>query len=481
MPNVIPSKSSPPPVSGIVEDPQRPIQAIPEQTVLPTHAGLLKQQNVLGNANVVEVKDRPLELPTRILNICEGKTSRNDGHEKSREEVIKEIAISSTDFIGPACRPVTAIEEKLSEFYKELEEINHQDNVHGDTGVNEDVSQSCEPTSNPSPRVEAWGTDHKNAFRPYPSFRPQRNYGNNRKWRPHLHSDVPWEFSDSYNNQVQWQHPPFRLPCGPPRIQFHGPQHFSPPPPPGNPLQPPYFQPPLNDYRNAERSNWSSCQEHQFPLGYDMGLSSSYCSGSFEGHKRISNDWQHYEEQNYHEQDQHQPKNSTPLVLILMRGVPGSGKSTLAKEILSCGPNGLILSTDDYFFQEDGYFFDPALLGDAHDWNQKRAGDAMLRGRSPVIIDNTNIQAWEMKPYVTLALECGYRVEFVEPDTSWKCDPAELEKRNKHGVPQESIVKMLDRFELPISVDIVMNSFEPPHKSKKHLSKPHRQRRFKNM
>lgn len=30
------------------------------------------------------------------------------------------------------------------------------------------------------------------------------------------------------------------------------------------------------------------------------------------------------------------------------------------------------------------------------------AKDAMHHGRSPIIIDNTNIQAWEMKPYVKM-------------------------------------------------------------------------------
>lgn len=30
------------------------------------------------------------------------------------------------------------------------------------------------------------------------------------------------------------------------------------------------------------------------------------------------------------------------------------------------------------------------------------AEDAMRDGRSPIIIDNTNIQAWEMKPYVRM-------------------------------------------------------------------------------
>uniref|UniRef100_A0A3Q3AFZ4 NEDD4 binding protein 2-like 2 n=1 Tax=Kryptolebias marmoratus TaxID=37003 RepID=A0A3Q3AFZ4_KRYMA len=87
----------------------------------------------------------------------------------------------------------------------------------------------------------------------------------------------------------------------------------------------------------------------------------------------------------------------------------------------------------------------------------------MQDGRSPIIIDNTNLQYWEMKPYVKMALERGYKVDFCEPDTSWKFDPYELEKRNKHGVPHEKIAQMMDRFSSPISIDIVMNSQEPAH------------------
>uniref|UniRef100_A0A3B4G1C8 NEDD4-binding protein 2-like 2 n=1 Tax=Pundamilia nyererei TaxID=303518 RepID=A0A3B4G1C8_9CICH len=151
------------------------------------------------------------------------------------------------------------------------------------------------------------------------------------------------------------------------------------------------------------------------------------------------------------------------LVLILMRGLPGSGKSTRARELLSTGPSGIILSTDDYFAHKDGYHYDPSLLGAAHEWNQRRARGALHDGRSPIIIDNTNIQAWEMKPYVKMALESGYKVDFCEPDTKWKYDPYELEKRNKHGVPQEKIAQMMDRFSIPISIDIVMNSEEPFH------------------
>uniref|UniRef100_A0A8C3WSY4 NEDD4 binding protein 2 like 2 n=1 Tax=Catagonus wagneri TaxID=51154 RepID=A0A8C3WSY4_9CETA len=93
------------------------------------------------------------------------------------------------------------------------------------------------------------------------------------------------------------------------------------------------------------------------------------------------------------------------------------------------------------------------------------AKQAISQGRSPVIIDNTNTQAWEMKPYVEMAIGKGYRVEFHEPETWWKFDPEELEKRNKHGVSRKKIAQMLDRYEYQMSISIVMNSVEPPHKS----------------
>ncbi|XP_010281760.1 PREDICTED: NEDD4-binding protein 2-like 2 [Phaethon lepturus] len=103
---------------------------------------------------------------------------------------------------------------------------------------------------------------------------------------------------------------------------------------------------------------------------------------------------------------------------------------------------------------------------------------AMEQGKSPVIIDNTNTQAWEMKPYVEVALEKGYRVEFHEPDTWWKFDPEELEKRNKHGVTREKIAQMLERYEYQISIPIVMNSVVPPHKN---TQRPPLQRRHRGM
>ncbi|CAM5076329.1 unnamed protein product [Eretmochelys imbricata] len=163
-------------------------------------------------------------------------------------------------------------------------------------------------------------------------------------------------------------------------------------------------------------------------------------------------------------------------LLLILRGLPGSGKTTLSRILLGQNRDGVVFSTDDYFRQQDGYTYNVAQLGDAHDWNQKRAKQAMEQGRSPVIIDNTNTQAWEMKPYVETALGKGYRVEFHEPDTWWKFDPEELEKRNKHGVPREKIAQMLERYEYQMSISVVMNSVEPPHKNTQRPPPQRRQR-----
>ncbi|XP_038647306.1 NEDD4-binding protein 2 isoform X2 [Scyliorhinus canicula] len=157
-------------------------------------------------------------------------------------------------------------------------------------------------------------------------------------------------------------------------------------------------------------------------------------------------------------------------VLILMRGLPGSGKSTLASMLVQQEPNGMIFSTDEYFCRNGHYQFDPSLIGEAHQWNQARAKEAMEEGYSPVIIDNTNTQAWEMKPYIVMqnpnhaqlkALKNSYKVVFREPDTRWKFKPGELERRNIHGVSKEKIKIILEHYERHVTISSIMRSSEP--------------------
>ncbi|NWU56873.1 N4BP2 protein, partial [Dromas ardeola] len=131
------------------------------------------------------------------------------------------------------------------------------------------------------------------------------------------------------------------------------------------------------------------------------------------------------------------------------------------RTLLEDNPGGIILSTDDYFYKHGQYHYDPDCLGEAHDWNRKRAKEAFEMRISPIIIDNTNIQAWEMKPYVTLAQQFKYKIIFREPDTWWKFKPKELERRNIHGVSKEKIKRMLERYERCLTVSSILDSSVP--------------------
>jgi NEDD4-binding protein 2 len=149
-------------------------------------------------------------------------------------------------------------------------------------------------------------------------------------------------------------------------------------------------------------------------------------------------------------------ENSDKL-LILMRGVTGSGKTTLAKQL-----SKYVYSTDDYFIIKDGeYEFDYSRLQQSHDSTHRKVEDALKKGLTPVVVDNTNIEPWEMKPYVEMAMKYGYSIEFVEPDTEWKYDPKVLAEKNIHGVSLESIRKKLDQFEKGVTLEDIINSEKP--------------------
>ncbi|XP_037104061.1 NEDD4-binding protein 2 isoform X2 [Syngnathus acus] len=156
-------------------------------------------------------------------------------------------------------------------------------------------------------------------------------------------------------------------------------------------------------------------------------------------------------------------------VLVLLRGASGSGKSTLARALVENNPGGVALSTDDYFTFQGRYHYDPASLGEAHEWNHKRAKEAFERGASPIIIDNTNMQGWEMKPYVAQALKYHYKVLFRETDTWWKNKPRELERRSTHGVSAERIRRMLNDYERFVTVKSIMGATMPECKMRLHL------------
>jgi predicted kinase len=131
-------------------------------------------------------------------------------------------------------------------------------------------------------------------------------------------------------------------------------------------------------------------------------------------------------------------------LLILLRGLPGSGKSTLAGSLESI----FCYETDKYFEDEDGkYNFDPTKLKQAHQWCQDRVEKAMNapNGFPPprIVVSNTFTQEWEMEAYYKLAEQYGYMVYSLV-----------VENRhggiNEHNVPDETIEKMKNRFEIKL-------------------------------
>jgi len=158
------------------------------------------------------------------------------------------------------------------------------------------------------------------------------------------------------------------------------------------------------------------------------------------------------------------------VVMYLIRGISGSGKSTLSTKLTTQADGsrmGMVCSTDDFFIEAATgvYKFDSARLQEAHSMNQQRVKDALRNGVSPVVVDNTNTQCWEAKPYVLMAVKFGYEVRVEEPSTSWAKDAKELARRNQHGVPLEAIQRMLDRWETDFSVQAILAS-RPPTRRK---------------
>ncbi len=146
-----------------------------------------------------------------------------------------------------------------------------------------------------------------------------------------------------------------------------------------------------------------------------------------------------------------------------MRGPPGSGKSFLARAIIDATTKDCytdhIFSASDFFYNEDGWFvFKPDLIGRSHQWNQAQVNSYAINGWSPIIIDNTNIKMWEMNDYVQMAVQHGYLVEIVEPNTSWCKSVDDLVAMNIHDVPKKTIERMLSNYESTTVTDLIKSN-----------------------
>jgi predicted kinase len=130
-------------------------------------------------------------------------------------------------------------------------------------------------------------------------------------------------------------------------------------------------------------------------------------------------------------------------ILTICRGIPGSGKGTFAKTL-----GGIHVEADQYFMEDGVYKWDPTMIKNAHNYCQGQTQawmktDSDQIDTSKIVVSNTFTQEWEMEPYFKLAEQYGYKVFTIV-----------VENRhggvNQHGVPDEVITKMRDRFEIKL-------------------------------
>lgn len=127
--------------------------------------------------------------------------------------------------------------------------------------------------------------------------------------------------------------------------------------------------------------------------------------------------------------------------LILLRGLPGSGKSTFAKVV--AGDSGWIREADMYFTDENGnYNFDPSKIKDAHSWCQNEV-ETLMGLDYKIVVSNTFTQEWEMEKYYELAKKYEYKVFSVIVENRHN-------GTNEHGVPEDKLEIMKNRFEVKL-------------------------------
>ena len=127
-------------------------------------------------------------------------------------------------------------------------------------------------------------------------------------------------------------------------------------------------------------------------------------------------------------------------ILYIVRGIPGSGKSTFAKTL-----GGTHIEADQYFVDVDGnYNFDGGKIKLAHEYCRAQT-EAWMRTDGTqvnvdrIVVSNTFTQEWEIKPYFELAKEYGYKVFTIIVENRHG-------NESIHNVPEESLVKMVNRF-----------------------------------
>ena len=144
------------------------------------------------------------------------------------------------------------------------------------------------------------------------------------------------------------------------------------------------------------------------------------------------------------------------MKVIINRGIPGSGKSTGAAALAAAflrdaespgwsGQAGICCADNAPGRYDPDGTYHPEVP--AHAWCFKEFMELLLRGCGLIIVDNTNVSAVEMAPYVLAAQAYGAEVEIHQYDAG-SIDVAH--QRNTHKVPLEICVRMFNTMQQPL-------------------------------
>lgn len=130
--------------------------------------------------------------------------------------------------------------------------------------------------------------------------------------------------------------------------------------------------------------------------------------------------------------------------LIINRGITWSWKSTFSQTIKSNYEETKILSTDNYFVNENWeYFFDYTKLEENHNKNYEDFIQEIQNESKIIIIDNTNLNLENYKKYIIEWRKNNYQIINVEFQTR---DISEHLEKNVHNIPIEVIENMMKKF-----------------------------------